>query len=103
MQATDVLVRAEKEIEIRGTCACVVCVCGLMRSEKSGEGNTERKNMRAQRLLGLEPRAALSTAHDRAHKRKETIRIFRRRHRTDLMLQGCTIQNQKHDIHPTVK
>ena len=36
MQATDVLVRAEKEIEIRGTCACVVCVCGLMRSEKSG-------------------------------------------------------------------
>ena len=47
MQATDVLVRAEKEIgkKIRGTCACGMCVdCGLMRSEKSGrEGNIERK------------------------------------------------------------
>jgi hypothetical protein len=37
-------------------------------------------------LLSLEPRRATSTTHDRAHKRDETVRIFCRRHRTDLVL-----------------
>src|SRR5882762_7818595 len=38
------------------------------------------------RLLGLEARPAFPTTHDRAHKRKETVPVFSRRNRTDLVL-----------------
>ena len=49
----------------------------MWREKRLGEGR---------RLLGFKPRATLSTAHDRAHKRKETLPVFCRRHRTNLML-----------------
>ena len=76
----------------KGAYACDVWVdvkCIGVGGTRKGIGNAKR---RGQRLLGLEPRAALSTTHDRAHKRNETVRVLGRRHRTNLMLHG---QNQQ--------
>ena len=43
-------------------------------------------------LFGLEPRPASSTTHDRAHKCEETVRVFGRRHRTDLVLYDTRVR-----------
>ena len=58
---------------------------GIVRNGRAG-----RAGLSLRLLFGLEPRPASSTAHDRAHKSEETVRVFGRRHRADLVLYTDT-------------
>jgi hypothetical protein len=67
------------------------------RETKREEGLAAESEKRRQSasLLGLEPRPATSTTHDRPHKREEAVCVFCRRHGADFVLYIATEKKKK--------
>jgi len=89
---------------MRSACDCMGSMRGgarLWERKRWGDGAEEGGNTVAGRkewragLFGLEPRATFSTTHDRAHKCEETVGVFGRRHRADLVLYIYMPPNEK--------